>query len=105
MEKYEKLKEAGYVGKIPGPGKHDYGEKAGTFYGFFLASKLKFCGFIHKDGTLGEKWLSEDFFIQETSANCIWGVCFIILLLNFSNRSFCDVLPIHLISSNLVQRH
>ena len=54
MDHFEKLKEAGYVGKNLGQGKKDCGD-GGVFYGLLLVRKMILCYTKDKHGTLGEK--------------------------------------------------
>ena len=41
MDRYKKVEGAGYVGKNLGQARIDHGDKAGIFYGLFLAPKMK----------------------------------------------------------------
>ena len=55
MEFYEKLKEAGYVGRESGQEESEYGD-GGLFYRLFSAPKPKPCYTIDKHGTLRENF-------------------------------------------------
>ena len=54
MDHYQKLKDAGYVGKNLGQGKNDY-KDGGNLHGIFLAPKRKLSYTIDKYGTRREK--------------------------------------------------
>ena len=58
LEYSEKLKEDGYVGNNLRQRTHHYGDEVGIFYGFFLASNLKFPFTVEKREQLDIKWLS-----------------------------------------------
>ena len=53
IKQWDKLNEAGLVGKILLQGKNDYKDD-GIFYGLFLAPKLKFCLTINRYGVNDE---------------------------------------------------
>ena len=71
MGNSEKLKEDGYVGNNLRQRKNHYGDDVGTFFGFFLASNLKFPFTVEKKSTSGNKMTFKDFIIQKFSGNWI----------------------------------
>ena len=52
--RWNKLDQAGLVGKNLLQGKNDY-KDGGIFYGLFLAPKIKYCLIINKYGVISEK--------------------------------------------------